>query len=406
MKSETPARARIWPGKALSPRRGFAVVLALVIGFECAQSMMALIKPSDFEKSYWLVNYDFGFVRRGLGGEVLQLLGGGEVSTPLILAAIWSTALLPVAALAGLVILLVRRGTTASIAVAALIVCSPWTFEALWRYHRPDQYGLVAMIVVGLVIVATSRGRTPRLVWLALIGLAMGVLVFVHEASMVLWGVGALVLVALAHEPARWRMWAAVVLLSPAMVASVVVLAAGRAEPSVVDRLMSQPASQAYPAVVEHGEVLVYLDDTLADSVRRVADIAVKQQALMAAWILATVVIHAAWLIASRISGRRVDWLTGAALAGMALAGIFVFATGVDWIRWGCSLGTIALVIIAFHLLSLQPGIGRTQVWTGQLELWMVAVGVYLATRQLIGPDGIPQGASMWGVLPFIKWWL
>jgi hypothetical protein len=224
---------------------------------------------------------------------------------------------------------------------------------------------------------------------------------------MVLWGVGGLVLLAVAHEPLRWRIRAAVVLLWPALVAILVVAAAGRAEPRVVDGLMSQPATTAlYPSVVDRGGLLVYLDDTLADSVRQVADIPWKMQVLMAAWILPTVVIHAGWLVASRVSGRRLDWLTGAALAAMGLAAVLVFATAVDWPRWGCSFGTTALVIVAFHVLSLQPESGRTRVWTGQLELWMIAVGVYLTTRQLVAPDGISRGANIWGVWPYIKWWL
>ena len=382
----------------LFTQRGFAFVLALVIAFECLQPTD--LRPSTFHLSYWLVNYDFGFVRRGLGGEALQMLGGGTITPAVMLAAVWSTSLLPVAALTGLVMLLVRHGTTASIAVAALIACSPWTFEALWGYRRPDGYGLVALIGVALVLAMAKRRR--QLFWLALIGLAMGGLVFLHEASVVVWGVGGLTMAALARESVRWRVFAAAALFWPASVAVLLVLAAGTAEPAVIDGLMGQAATNAFLAQVgdDGATVLPYLDDTLADSVRFVAGLPIQRKLLMVAWIVALLVIHVGWLRVSMVWLRRVDWLTVAAMAVMGVAAAFAFATGSDWQRWGCSYGTAALVIVAFQALMHPPGSRGTSVWNGQIPLWMIAVGVYLATRRPMAPDGDPS------VLSYIRWWL
>jgi hypothetical protein len=374
------------------------VILALVIAFQCLQPMD--LRPLSFHLSYWLVNYDFGFVRRGLGGEALQLLGGGTVTTPVMYAAVWSTSVVPVVALAGLVMLLIRHGTTASIAVAVLIACSPWTFEPLWGYRRPDGYGLVALIGVALVLLRAERHR--RMLWLAVIGLAMGGLALVHEVSVAVWGIGGLVLVALARESVRWRLLAAVALFWPAAVVVLLILTAGRAEPAVLDGLMSQPASRAFlpPGADGGASVLWYLDDTVADSVRFVAGLPVQRKLLMVTWIIAVLVIHAGWIRVAGVWLRRIDWLAVAAIAVIGMVAVWVFATGSDWQRWGCSYGTVALVIVAYQALMVEPGSRGAAVWSGQIPPWMIAAGMYLATRRLMAPDGDPS------ILAYIRWWL
>jgi len=225
--------------------------------------------------------------------------------------------------------------------------------------------------------------------------------VFVHEASIVVWGVGGLVLVALARETMRWRILAATLLFWPALIAVLIVLAAGSAGQPVISGLTTQPATAVFlpPGAGLTESVLPFLDDRVTDSTQLVAAIPPERKLMMAVWILMTFVIHAGWLVISRLRWLRGDRLTVVAIAVMGMASAFVFATSIDWQRWACAYGTIALVIVAFQLLAQRPIDGTLQ-WEGHVTAWMIATAIYLATRRPVAPDGDP------GMLSYIQWWL
>ncbi|QGF23868.1 hypothetical protein [Raineyella fluvialis] len=190
-------------------------LLGVVVAYQVLAQMR--FRPDEMQVSYWLVTYDYGFVRRGLGGEIIQLLSGraDRVPTWLTYLAPWSAALLPAIALYLVIAALVRHGTRSSVALAMLLACSPWTFDALIAYGRPDQFGLVWLITVGAVLLPT-RGRPPALVAvLTVLGLAGGVLTLVHEASMGIWGIVVLVLIAVADTAPRTKVWESLTLFIP-----------------------------------------------------------------------------------------------------------------------------------------------------------------------------------------------
>ncbi|SDB79852.1 hypothetical protein GA0111570_101123 [Raineyella antarctica] len=149
------------------------------------------------------------------------------------------------------------------------------------------------------------------------------------------------------------------------------------------------------------------MGDSIADSLALVHSISPLRAILMLSWGLMLLLIHYSWLKGASPSFLRAlrpldelprAWIVWASWAISGAAVLFVFATGVDWIRWFCSAGTSILVIGALLLLRHPNSGDRT--WTGDFSPALVAIGVYFATRPVLPPMGTD---SIKGLL---DWWL
>lgn len=316
---------------------------------------------SEFERSYWLVTYEYGFVRRGLGGELLRRWPGG-VDEASLLAAVHVTSWLPATLLAALTIVLVAREDGRSHLLALLLAASPVTLLSLLDKHRPDQFGFAILIAFVL-----AGGR--RWAW-ALASLLLGAAVLVHEGSLVMFGLFAVPLLVRTGRLDEWLR--AALFLVPSGLAALAVLAWGRASPSLQGSLLADPqtlALLARPADPDYS-ILPYLGDTLADSVGHVTALPPERLAVMVAWGVMIAAIHLVWFALARVRpAQLLPWLIP--LAGLA----FLHVTGVDWLRWTASALASALVVLA------SPGPDRPVADPSRIGPGWWVVALYLATR-------------------------
>lgn len=347
---------------------------------------------SQFELSYWLVTYEHGFVRRGLGGEVLRLLPG-PVTPGLVLGAAVTVSVVSAAAVVAVVIALLRREGEPALWLALLVAASPFTVEAAINKHRPDQLGLVVLCALAL-----GGGRR----WVNVVtSLLLALLVLVHEGALVSYGLFALPLLVRFRDLGSWVRAGA--WFAPSFLTTALVLVSGRAEVAQVEQLLNSPGTVAVlerPSDTDYS-VLPYLSDSLADSVAVVAAFPVEKATLMVLWGALLAVVHAVWLGRSgvRIRSTWLPWTP--ALAAL----VFLHVTAVDWQRWIAAAFTALLVVVASLLppaVESLPRPGERRRGSPSLTGIMLGLAGYLASRPPAGSVGWRDGWQ--GFLGYWTW--
>ena len=102
---------------------------------------------SEYGRSLWYVTYRYGFVRRGLAGEILRIAVGHTPSLRTVDFVQNVVAAVMLAAAIALVVLLCRRRTVIAYAAAALIVVSPFGLDTVGGQRRPDLFGYFLLAV-------------------------------------------------------------------------------------------------------------------------------------------------------------------------------------------------------------------------------------------------------------------
>lgn len=347
-------------------------------GLVALQVLQGRVPPvSDFQESYWQVTYQAGFVRRGLGGELLRTLGPATPAT--VLSAVWAMAWLPVAAIVVLLVTLLASRRWPAVWMAIALAASPFVVDQLVVNRRPDQLGLLVLVPA---VLALARLRRPA--WmLGALGLLLAVLVLVHEGAFLFYAIWLPLTVLVVRGDAGWRrqlFWLALLWL-PALATLAVSFVAGRADDSVVATLtlfaQVEGLIDAEPTI--HTSVLPFLTNTLAESVAFVAS---KPPINLASAVLLGLVLVVAHLLLVRPVLRRRDeprskLLLPASLMVVA-AVLFTFATGVDWPRWFSCFGTSALVVLAAVTLRRDASIPSPPAPTAWVL--MLVAGVVLAS--------------------------
>lgn len=353
-------------GLRLSPS-AVRIVLAVVVGVQVLKS--ATVPSSIYAQSHWFVDYRYGFVRRGLGG---QITGQSELAVNAALITCW---VVPIVAIVVVLELLVRRWTVASTSLAMLIACSPFVVDELVYYRRTDQLGLAVVVLVGVACLYLRRWLFPAVVTL---GLALGMIVFIHEATLLIWGFATIPIIFAAGN----RSWGHNVRLSiaavgPALTAVLIILVAGKVTPAIATQLRED-------AELRGPTVFRYLVQGVFDSVGEVYYVGLHKHFAQLTLGALLVLVHVLWFRGS-VGHRwlsRFTSLDRATQTGLVLlmgSAVFaVFATGIDWMRWFSGFGTVALVVIAFAVLSTHERQIATR--TVPISWALVAVMVYLMT--------------------------
>ena len=343
---------------------------------------------------YWL-DYDAGYVRRGLPGEVLRLLSSGR--TPTYAAAeVFGVglSLAAVLAMAVLALLLARQAPHrwSALALAAAVVVGPLGLPLLARdLGRYDAVGV--LVLVALAAIPWSR-LPPVLVLLGAAALAV-VAVASEEFLVVL-----VVPVALA---AVWptlrrdrvpRGWAVVVALPSVVVAGLSALLP--APPTVLRSALAAARAAGVPPSVP-----LVPGQTDHDAVSRlgygfVENVRTYYSILTPAGVAGTTLIWAAtylvlvglvWHLLGRSVRERAFVLltTGGAFAALALS-----VAGIDFRRWW----TLAAVAVLCVVLQLTCGGRRPPRRTGPVVVLALAA---------LGATGIVlQGMPAYWTVP---WW-
>jgi hypothetical protein len=377
-------------------RRGaevaICVALAGGIAFQVFQRMVNNgYELSPYGRSLWYVSYEFGFVRRGLAGELLRRLLGRTPTVPEVALVQNAIAVLTLAVAVLVVVVLCRQRTVIGYSLAALLVVSPFAFDFVGGSRRPD---LVAFLLLAAVVVwVGTRATEPVLVGLTAGGLLAASAFFSEAGPLVVGPWLVLVVAALARSRARSR-WESGTAMLAAAVPSMVTLAAlsftGRA-----DRDMTASLEQVAPLDVGGiGTVFPYLDDTLGVSVAKVLDRRPVLSLVVGALLLAMM-----WFLARRFEpGARalVRWVLpgrGARLlwcAGLAGTTLLLFALGFDWMRWVTSialsamLAAAAVVVLARDPATRPDGLDDwfapvpTRAFLSARSIVVLGVGTYL----------------------------
>lgn len=366
---------------------------------------MALIAPIPLFQTYvgeltwyWAINWDHGFVRRGLCGELLQLLTSGSLASG-------AQAMTGVSAcLGGLVLLatgllLLGRGDPSSVGVGLALVVSPVGMLMAWSDPRPELFGLLAL--PGITV---AMGRSPRVGKALLLGISLwlGVVTLMTEDvlfAVVPWGV-ILIAALTSGQPTQQRLREiAILVLVPATAATAVVVF-GRADPAQVAALQRHASALSETAVPR----MLFVGQGLGDNVRVVLSSGIGYRALtMGVTALVLVVVG----LALSLSGvhhevRRLpdDRLFRLSLLLPLLALLVETATGIDWPRWLGQLGSGALLTLALIMLDRPPA--ATLPWTPR-RLMAVAAGTTVLFLIPTVPYLLPRGEliSYWlGRLP------
>ena len=254
------------------PRLELAVrlTLAFAIAYQVVQRFTYTgYGMSEYGRSLWYVTYEHGFVRRGLAGEALRTIIGGRPTIATIDLVQNVVAVVTLGAMVALVVVLARRRTTITYAVATALVVAPFAFDSVGGQRRPDLLAFLLLALVGLW--AATRAVVPtRLALVA--GALLAVCTLASEAAPLIvapW----LVLVVIAATRARSGPRARTGLLSllsvgPSAVVLLVLAAHGAPTYEQV-RALELDA----PNIIEgHGSVFEFLGDTFATSFQRVLE--------------------------------------------------------------------------------------------------------------------------------------
>ena len=404
-----PWRQEHQPGWLLNGVRLFVAVLVL---FQLIQGLIDSpgIANSPFTRSYYLITYNHGFVRRGLIGEGFRLIVGvptvSEVDGVADLVAI-----LAIGGVLFLIELLIRRGSPESCSMAILLAASPFIVDYIVVDRRPDLLAIPVLVALGFILMVKTRGL---IVWLGGIGLVFGALALVHEDVLMIELPWAIVLVTVAtlgqggdvagrggSSPVKILVERLAALVVPSAIAAVALVAYGLPNAEKVAKLRADVSG--FP--LHGGTMFEYLPDTLRKSIDRVGSIPQSVTLHTIALCLLLLMPQVAWVVFWGRSGlttiftRQGHRAIGLALGAVVVIPMFaLFATGVDWLRWLCGCGTSWLIVQSFSILLLAPTrrtvqgqddrvgaedgqhvvVAESPVRVG-LSLWMPALAVYLA---------------------------
>ena len=352
-----------------------AMRLVLLVLVAVQLTKVHAVAITSFVQSYWFVDYRYGFIRRGLGG---QITGQADVA---VQAAVYACALVPVVALLIVLELLVRRRTTSAGILALLIACSPLGIAELALYRRPDQFGLVLVVLVGIACVYLSRALIPVL---AIAAIALAGMVFVHEGTLLLWGAAIPALIfATLDRPVHVRAWLAAATIVPAVLAAAFVVIFGAVDAETAATLRED-------AALNGPTVFAFLTERITGSIDYV--LAVGADKHLAQLTVGSLIVfaHVMWVWRwvgtdwlGQLQSLSLGWRAGLAVATIAPV-VVVFSTGIDWMRWFSVYTTAGLVVVAFALVAYQRATPQT---TGPVELsWLqVAACLYFVSLTPVG---------------------
>jgi hypothetical protein len=179
---------------------------------------------------YYVANYHFGFVRRGLAGELIRMFPDAYYFTAAY-TILWASIVVWLIALAVLMWLILFTGARSErkIMLALAVPVLPFAFSyAIYNPH-PELFGMTALLALSISL---TRARTPRprLILSALFGIAMAVLTLVHEAIPLEFALGAiLAIVILSKDATRAaQRICAVLAVGPGIVSILLVAVLGR----------------------------------------------------------------------------------------------------------------------------------------------------------------------------------
>lgn len=307
---------------------------------------------TPYKEPQWWLDYNAGFVRRGLPGEVLSWVTGGPPDRGTVAATGTALTLAAVLAVVALAVLLARSAPTRPQAwlVATVGVASPLTVSLL--LHDVGRYDGIGVLALALLALPLGWGRLPR--WAVTVAVAL-VVTGVTAAQELLLPVLAPVALARVGVLPGWRAGGTASQAHRAHLAGRTAVLAPAAGVAAASALLPAPASavaEARAAAVAAGvppqggwgDALDAVDRSLPENV---AFFEFFTPATLAWSALLWAGVYAATVpVLARLLGREDDrtWWVLAAVHAAVAAGLSLL--GVDFRRWW-GLALLGLVAAA-----------------------------------------------------------
>jgi len=351
--------------------------IALVLWTIVILCISILVSFDVYWFSYYAVDYTFGFVRRGLAGQMVSIFPADRYFTVAKILR-WSVTAIYVIGLATVARLVLFRGGRSErrILLALLIPVLPFGLAFGVYSARPDLLGAAAFIAYCCTLTTIRSART-LLACSAIYGVSIAVLGLIHEAIALEFALGAiLAILTLTHDIShRVQRLAVILSIGPGMVSASLVFVLGRR--GVASQLCAKVPHKNVDELtlkVSIADVVNYIvgrrqqidyhqwvcskitpmyDYSAGDAIKIVADVGIVLLAL--SLICGLLVIGLTVYSIAYFSGvpfrqfvsgfrDRMIW----PLIGIALV-IPIFLTGYDWLRW-CIV--ISLNIAIVYVLS------------------------------------------------------
>jgi hypothetical protein len=227
----TGIRAKYAP---LTAKRSRVYVLMSIWVVVCAGAHLylaaAVVSNALLWLSYYVVNYQFGFVRRGLAGELIRIFPFGDYFTAAY-AVLWGSTVLWLIALTVLAWLILSAGRRSGrrMMLALVVPVLPFAFSYAIYSPHPEIFGMTALLAFSISLTRVRTARS-RMILSALYGIAMAVLALMHEAIPLEFAFGAtLAIIVLAKDATRRaRRICTVLAVGPGIVFVLLVAGLGR----------------------------------------------------------------------------------------------------------------------------------------------------------------------------------
>ncbi|CAN5443211.1 membrane protein [soil metagenome] len=375
----------------------------------------ALVQVDFYLISYYVADYTFGFVRRGLAGEMVGAVSSANYLRN-ALAMRWTSTAIYICALLALAWAVWGRSRTERRTMLALLVpVLPFGIPYAVFSARPDLFGAAAFIALSLFLTFVRNPIWAR-VGCGAFGITIAALVFIHEGIGLEFALGAiLAIMILAKKLAPGAKTLCMTLaVAPGFVAVAVVAAFTRHDVSgklcsavphlllrtpfgtfvTVDKFIDDIVAQRQGTLDYHDWVcksyLYSYDYSMVDGIKEV--LGVGALGLVASFLLGlftiAVCIYAVRFFSGvplahflgELNGR---WLWPA--IGIALM-IPVFLTGIDWTRW--------LLIIAFNIVTvyLLYAVGRPEVNASPARRTVIVFVLVIVAFAIIPLGLVPGG--------------
>jgi hypothetical protein len=197
---------------------------------------------------YYVVNYAPGFVRRGLGGELVRIFPRADYFTAAY-AILWASIVVWLIALAALTWRILSTGARSQrkVLLALVVPVLPFSLSYAIYSPHPELFGMTALLAFSISL-TTVRTPRARMILSALYGIAIAVLALMHEAIPLAFALGAvLAIIVLSNDATRaTQRMCAVLAVGPGIVATLLVAVLGRRD------VAAQLCAQVPHGLIEH----------------------------------------------------------------------------------------------------------------------------------------------------------
>lgn len=310
---------------------------------------------SSYSLSHYWVNYSDGFVRRGLPGEILVLLG----ATPTVPEMVVFAAGVQLACVTGLVMLV--RGVARAVDapqdrffLAAFVCVSPFMFSRIGGLGGSDSFGPIAAAIIillsrGLPGDARSRiGRGVTLCAVVALATAWEELLFCFTAPL------AVLALYLLGWTARRLVWVAAAVLLPGAVLAVM-------------SVFLRPSSTALVAAIGRARTAgLNVDLTRENSISALGQtagngfgnfIGTSLLTIVVFWVLCIGAFVISVPVVLRMTGQQHNRLGWLMVGVFSLASLVISLVANDYRRWwgAAFVATLAMVVMVTHGKKPHP---------------------------------------------------